>query len=531
MAEARGRFTRRRLVRSGGASLAGAAVLGATGLPGAGSTAARAQGSALERELPNVLLIVVDGIRADFVSAYDDPDDRADTPNLDELAKDSLRFDRAVPEAMPAFPSRRGLLTGMRAYPFRDWKRTDGLAAFPGWNPIWDHQPILTEALQNAGITTVYISDNPLLDNDRFKGVARKPSGRAPSATQVQRYLAPVVPDGVDEDEEIPAARVMSSGIEALDELKERQPFFLGVDVFDRIEARDPIPVYARPSVADLDEGRGAAARLSDDAEAPYRAFEAIDAEDPSDGEVRDHYASEVKAVDTEIGRLLDKLESLGLADNTVVYFVSPTTVALGEHGVFGMAAAAGHEDVYRAALMIRDTEGRRKDETSRFHAAPPDMAPTVLSYMGVTIPGKMKGEDLNGLLDEDEVHPRPNFAIRADEQIVVSDGRLVLVTEGDGESKRLYDTDPDQWEDDRSDENDFSPRDEDENVSREDADAVQRLWMIANAAAGGTLPDFGPEGPIRPRPEIEDDENSRTDEGRLDRDDDLNFLGRSDAN
>ncbi len=509
---------------SGGASLAGAAVLGATGLP----RAARSQGPAAERELPNVLVIVVDGIRADFVSAYDDPDDRADTPNLDELAKDSLRFDRAIPEAMPAFPSRRGLLSGMRTYPFRDWRPTEGLAKFPGWNPIWDHQPILTEALTDAGITSLYISDNPLLDNDRFKGVARKPSGRAPAATQVERYIAPAVPDGIDDSGEIPAARVMASGIEALDELKGKQPFFLGVDVFDRTEASDPIPVYARGSVADRDNARGAGIRVTDLSAPSFRAFEMIDGKEPSSGEVRDHYASEVKAVDKEIGRLLDKLESLGLADTTVVYFVSPTTVALGEHDVFGMAAAAGHEDVYRAALIIRDPDGRRKDETSRFHAAPPDMPPTILSYMGVTIPGKMDGEDLNGLLDEDDVHPRPNFAIRVDEQIVVSDGRLVLVSEGEGAPKRLYDTDPDQWEDDHDDEDDFSPRDEDENVSREDADSVQRLWSIAITAAGGTLPKFGPDGPIRPRPEVEDDdEDSNTDEGRLDRDDDLNFMGR----
>jgi hypothetical protein len=155
-------------------------------------------------------------------------------------------------------------------------------------------------------------------------------------------------------------------------------------------------------------------------------------------------------------------------------------------------------------------------------------MPPTVLSYLGVTIPGKMDGEDLNGLLDKDDVHPRPNFAIRVDEQIVVSDGRLVLVSEGEGAPKRLYDTDPDQWEEDHSDEDDFSPRDEDENVAREDAGAVQRLWSIAIAAAGGTLPKFGPDGPIRPRAEVEDDdEDSNSDEGRLDRDDDLNFMGR----
>jgi hypothetical protein len=139
-----------------------------------------------------------------------------------------------------------------------------------------------------------------------------------------------------------------------------------------------------------------------------------------------------------------------------------------------------------------------------------------------------MDGEDFNGLLDDDDVHPRPNFAIRVDEQIVASDGRLVLVSEGEGQPKRLYDTDPDQWEEDHEDDDEYSPRDEDENVAREDADGVQKLWAIAIGAAGGNLPTFGPDGPLRPKEEIEDDdEDGEEDEGRLDRDDDLNFSGR----
>ena len=247
----------------GGASIAGAAVLGATGVPGIGARAARAQGSG-GRDIPNVLLIVVDGIRADFVSAYDDPDDRADTPNLDELAKDSLRFDRAIPETMPAFPSRRGLLSGMRSYPFRDWRPTEGLAQYPGWHPIWDHQPILTEALEAGGISTLYISDNPLLDGDRFRGVARRPEGGAGGHSGAAPDRA-AVPGGIEEGGDRPAKRVMDSGIKALGELKGKQPFFLGVDVFDRVEATDPTPVFARPAIVSRLGNRGAAARVDED--------------------------------------------------------------------------------------------------------------------------------------------------------------------------------------------------------------------------------------------------------------------------
>ena len=522
MADRRRGLTRRRLLGAGGAGAAGAA-LGTVGLRSLKPSPARAQGDV---DRPNVLLIVVDGLRVDFVSAYDDHDDRADTPNLDSLADDSLRFDRAIPEVSPAFPARRGILTGMRAYPFRDWQRTEGLAPYPGWNRVWNYQPTLTDVLRDGDVRTLYLSDNPLLEYERFKGVSRRPGGRA-QGTQVGRYLAPVVPGDPGRDGEPPAARVVRSGIEALDELKGRQPFFLAVDVFDRVEATDPTPVYVRKTGRSRD-GEDAASRADEEAQATYRPIEEIEVDDSADERVRDNYAEEVTAVDREIGRLLDKLDDVGLADSTVVYFVSATTMALGEHGVFGMAPAAGHEDVYRAACMIRDPEGRRKGDTSRFHAATPDIAPTVLSYMGLTIPGKMDGEDLTGLLDEDDVHPRPNFAIRMDEKIVVSDGRYVVIGDGDGRTRRLYDTDPDAWEDEKGDEKDFSPRDEDEDVAREAAEVVNHLWGVAVTAAGGTLPKLGPDGPIRPRPEIEDDdEDSEEDEGRLDRDDDLNFMGR----
>ena len=49
---------------------------------------------------------------------------------------------------MPALSARRALITGMRAFPFRDWRRTDGFAPVPGFNPIWDHQPVLMETLR-----------------------------------------------------------------------------------------------------------------------------------------------------------------------------------------------------------------------------------------------------------------------------------------------------------------------------------------------------------------------------------------------
>jgi arylsulfatase A-like enzyme len=159
-------LTRRSLLRRGGATVVGAGLLGSAVAPGA----ARAQLG--EDVVPNALLVVLPVVRASHLNAFDG-DSPADTPNLDALTDDSLRFDRAIPESMPALPVRRALITGMRAFPFRDWRKTEGMPAVPGFNPIYDHQPVMTEVMRAHGVTTVYVSDNPILTGTRFPDVRR----------------------------------------------------------------------------------------------------------------------------------------------------------------------------------------------------------------------------------------------------------------------------------------------------------------------------------------------------------------------
>ena len=155
------RFTRRGLF---GAGAAGAAVVGLSACGDDYFEPATSHG----KDAPNVVLIYTDSTRADYIGHWN-PDGRLiDTPNLDALGKDSLAFKLAVPEAMPTGPARRGLLTGVRSFPFRNYVPTKGLPLGPGWIPIPDHQPIVTEVLGEAGVETGYCTDNPFLVGPRF---------------------------------------------------------------------------------------------------------------------------------------------------------------------------------------------------------------------------------------------------------------------------------------------------------------------------------------------------------------------------
>src|SRR5215208_5164937 len=121
--------------------------------------------SAAGGERPNIVLVIIDTLRADYVGAYGG---RAYTPNIDALAARGVRYTRFYPEAMATVPARRSLLTGGRVWPFRGWHRYPTLRNTPGWQPIDDPSTTFTSALRRAGYWTGYVTDNPYLGYSPF---------------------------------------------------------------------------------------------------------------------------------------------------------------------------------------------------------------------------------------------------------------------------------------------------------------------------------------------------------------------------
>src|SRR5215212_5403385 len=62
----------------------------------------------------NVVVVILDSLRKDHVGAYGNP--RIKPPNLDSLAKESLRFTRPYPESLPTICARRAIHTGLRTW-------------------------------------------------------------------------------------------------------------------------------------------------------------------------------------------------------------------------------------------------------------------------------------------------------------------------------------------------------------------------------------------------------------------------------
>jgi arylsulfatase A-like enzyme len=468
------RLTRRSLLRRGGAAgAAGAGLLGGMAIP----TAAAAQDG--DRPERRALLVVLPLVRADYVNSFESGSG-TNTRNIDSLTGDSLRFDRAVPECMPALPVRRTLMTGMRSFPFRDWKRTDGMPAVPGYNPVWDWQPLMTETLRDAGVPTAYVTDNPIAEGERFPDV-RRPGG-APGGSGGRSGVK-------DEIAAIRRAtqateRTFRAGLEALGELEREESFFLGIDPFDPVDAAEAPPVYVKPGEVD-DEGIGP---MND------RLVE-LDFDGDDVDALRSAYKDHVDEVDEWVGRLMDEVP-----EDVLVFTLGDIGIALGEHSFIGRGTPTSHRESYEIPYLIRHPDGDKAGDDVDWYASTHDVAPTILSFMGVTIPGKMWGEDLTALfddVDEDDLYDRPFSITASGSLIVVRDKRWLMVADREEIERRMYDDD-EEVEDDITRFKD---------IANEDTGQLTDMSIAALTVAGGTLPEFGPDGALRPPRERGDDD------------------------
>jgi arylsulfatase A-like enzyme len=467
-------LTRRSLLRRGGATAAGAGVLGSL------AAAAPAAAQLGDDHATGALVVVLPLVRADHVNAFEGGAP-AKTPNLNELTKKSLRFDRAIPESMPALSARRALVTGMRAFPFRDWRRLDGFPSVPGFNPVWDYQPLLMELTRAAGIETIYVTDNPTFQGERFADVRRAgaPSGVYDRRPGLDSELVPSFTRATDA-----TRRTFREGIKALKEVKRAGPFLVGVDPFDPQDAYRAPPFYVRPG------------RIEDDGLGPTdgRLVE-VDFSDVDMGLVRASYVDHVEAVDDELGRLMDEVP-----DDTVVFVLGDHGVALGEHGYIGRAAPTSHRASYEIPYLIRHPDGQKSGDDVDWYASTQDVAPTLLSFLGLTIPGKMDGEDLTALfddVDQEDLPKRPKSVTQVGTQIIIRDRRWLVVADRERIVRRMYD-------DDEEVEDDITRF---ENIANEDPGKLTELSLAAGTVAGGTLPEFGPDGALRPKREHGDDD------------------------
>ncbi|MCL2514265.1 MAG: sulfatase-like hydrolase/transferase, partial [Oscillospiraceae bacterium] len=115
--------------------------------------------------MPKTIIIMTDTQRRDMVGCYGFPDMK--TPNIDRLAAEGLRFDRAYTVCPVCAPARAAIFTGQ--YPH-------GAGVFTNGMPLFDFTKTIGQRLTDNGMHSAYIGKWHLDGGDYF-GMGRCPGG------------------------------------------------------------------------------------------------------------------------------------------------------------------------------------------------------------------------------------------------------------------------------------------------------------------------------------------------------------------
>ncbi|MEM1206429.1 MAG: sulfatase [Acidobacteriota bacterium] len=341
---------------------------------------------ALDREPrpPNVVLVSLDTLRADHMSLYGHS--RPTTPLLDAWAgQRAVTFETVTVAAPWTLPSHVSMLSGL-----------DALSHGVNYaRPVPASLDLLAEHLRSAGYVTQGITEGGYL-HPRF------------SLTQgFDRYRHEV--PGVNYEDRMEAG--MDRALAWLDDHADSAPFFL---FFHTYEIHDPYvgrqpwyrqfggaeetpPMVATRSIAE-EEADGYRSRREHVLRVPGQADEVLPPGDAGIELVERLYDSSIAYADSQLHRLLEALDRLGVADDTLVVITSDHGEALGAHGFAGH----GHlyDDNLLVPMVVAFPDGRGAGSRIDSPVRSVDILPTVLEVLGRDPDPGLDGRSLTALLD-----------------------------------------------------------------------------------------------------------------------------------
>jgi uncharacterized sulfatase len=204
--------------------------------------------------------------------------------------------------------------------------------------------------------------------------------------------------DGAD-DEQTDAIGA-AQAIKLLEEHKDK-PFFLAVGFY-----RPHTPYVAPKKYFDMyPVEKMPVARVPDNHRdgVPALAFGSAKKEqesltDQQRREARQAYHAATTFMDAQVGRVLDALDRLKLADNTIVVFISDHGYHLGEHGLWQKMSL--FEESARVPLIIYDPRSKGDGRSSSRTVELVDLHPTLTDLCGIASPEKLDGKSLRPLLE-----------------------------------------------------------------------------------------------------------------------------------
>jgi arylsulfatase A-like enzyme len=385
-----------------------------------------------EPKRPNILFIFSDDHAYQAISAYNDPRRLLETPNIDRLAREGMRFDRCVVPNSICGPSRATVLTGkyshrngfynntnsrfdgaQTTFPkllhaagyqtavigkwhlvsdptgFDEWHILPGQGVY--YNPAMIHNG---QRVKHEGYTTDLITDFSLgwlRSRDKSKPFLLMCQHKAPHRewSPATRHL------GHDGDRKYPEPPTLFDDYTGRGLAEHDQDMMIATTMNDLDLKLTPPPASMtaaqRQAWNAYYEPRNAAFKAADPKGADlvrwkYQRY-------------MHDYLGCVKAVDESVGRLLKFLDDEGLANDTIVVYSADQGFYLGEHGWFDKRWI--FEESLRAPLLVRWPGVVRPGSASTKLVSNLDFAETFLDVAGLPVAEEMQGRSLVPLLKD----------------------------------------------------------------------------------------------------------------------------------
>ncbi len=323
-----------------------------------------------EAQHVNVLLIIIDTLRADHLSCYGY--ERETSPNIDSLANTGTRWVNAQAQAPWTLPSHASIWTGLsvQAHHTGTWEDKN--------HALDTNLPSLPQTLQSTGYRTCGITNIILLNSAHgfdagFDYFDCNETGNGRASKSIDLLL-----DWIDED------------------TLRNDNFFAVLHLFDVHDPYDPLPPF--DTLFDPDGTREITTWRCDKRTGGLLYPEHLE-------HLTAMYNSEIAYTDNQLGRLFGELRTRGLADSTLIIVTSDHGEGFLEHGRVGHGNSLCQELLHIPLIM--SGPGIEADRIDSLRVGHYDLFPTILTLVGEPVPVTVEGLDiLSGDLSPDRPVP-----------------------------------------------------------------------------------------------------------------------------
>lgn len=389
------------------------------------------KGGAARPDRPrNVILIVVDTLRADRLSAFGYA--RPTSPNLAEFARHAVRFDAARSQAACTFPSVNSILTSRWPAAFLG-QPNQALGIPPGI-------PSLAEILQAQGFHTVAVSASAV--------VRKSPSRFNPGGGFARGF------DVFHEDCVWQPASCVDAA--AAGHLRQPapgdKPLFLYLHYIDPHGPYQPPPTWRRRFATDGPDTPETPQKEWVRKGNPNPIGDWLYKGKPNPGftpadlqHLKDLYDEEIGFVDSQLGALFGRLRRTGLLKSSLVILAADHGEEFLEHGDIKHCRNLFDTSLH-VPLVVRVPATAPRVVASPVQNL--DLVPTVLDYLGIEVPTRFEGRSLRAMIEGVEGNARPEiqYAIQG-AQRSAADGRYKLIEDLAAGKQALYDLKADPGE------------------------------------------------------------------------------------